>query len=341
MNTPLVSIVIPTYNRPDFLRRAIESCLAQTHRNFEIVITDNSVKDDSARMLAKISDPRIRYFSNGGNIGPWASSNRGVALASGKYIKFLMDDDLLKPRCLELMVAALERNPSAAIAMAPMELIDENDVRICPRFYLFRRMRYRFRYRVGDAFIERRRLMRDFLTREYPCTVPSGMMLRTEALRAAGPFLRQAEFAGDLEMWMRIGAVWDACYIDEVLAAERHHVRRHTATLHQTGLNIRVFYFVTRKSLDNPAVQGMFREHWAKMVRDSLFFCSCRALLNGAAALRTRNVKLIADTIRTIMREDPHPANWLRLPLFVAREVFVSLFPRRLPPAREAAGASG
>jgi hypothetical protein len=291
-------------------------------------------------MMAGYTDPRIRYCSNGGNIGPWASPNRAVSLAGGKYLKFLMDDDQLKPRCLELMVAALEGHASAGYAMAPMELIDENDTRIYPRFYLFRIMRYRFRYQVGDGLIERRRLMKDFLTREYPCTVPTGIMWRAEALRAAGPFLRQTEFAGDLEMCMRVGATWDACYIDEALALERHHIRRHTATLHQTGLNIRVFYFVTRKSLENKSVQEMFRDQWEKIVRDSFFFCSCRALLNAMAGLRTLNPKLFLATFLTIMREDPYPLNWLRLPLFAAREIFVSLFPKPLPPTREPSAAA-
>src|ERR1035438_9955070 len=104
MPSPLVSICIPTYNRPDYLRRAVESCLRQTYPHFEIVITDNSTNQESADLAAKWTDPRIHYYSNGGNIGPHASSIRSVSLGKGEYLKFLMDDDLLKPRCLELMV---------------------------------------------------------------------------------------------------------------------------------------------------------------------------------------------------------------------------------------------
>src|SRR5579859_3767603 len=100
----LVSICILTYNRPEYLRRAVESCLAQTYPDFEIVITDNSTNDESSKLAATWADPRIRYFKNVGNLGPTGSANRGFSLARGKYIKYLMDDDLLKPRCLELMV---------------------------------------------------------------------------------------------------------------------------------------------------------------------------------------------------------------------------------------------
>lgn len=313
----------------------MDSCLAQTYSNFEIVITDNSTDDRTAKMAGRWPDPRIRYYKNEGNIGPVGSCNRGVALAQGKYIKFLMDDDLLKPRCLELMVRGMEANPSAAVAMAPMDLIDENDTRIFPRFYVFRTMHYRYRYQLGDGLVDRRRAMKDFLTRDYPCTVPSGIMFRTEAFRAAGEFTEEAEFAGDLDMCMRLGATWDFYYVDEVLSSWRFMTVCHTASLHQTGLNVSVFYYVTRKALDNKSVREMFRDEWKKTVRDSLHFCSCRALLNGLAAVRARDPKLLLTTMKTVIREDPDPINWLRLPLFVFQQIWVSIFPPKMPPPRE------
>ncbi len=335
MNTPLVSICIPTYNRPEFLRRAVASCLAQTYPYFEVITTDNSTNDASATLAASWTDPRLRYYKNQGNVGPVVSSNRAVSLCQGKYIKFLMDDDLLKPHCLELMTQALEQNPTAGVAMAPMDLIDESDRRIYPRFYVFRTMHYRYRYQPGDGLIDRRRLLKDFLTRDYPCTVPSGIMFRAEALRQAGPFSAEADFAGDLEMCMRIAPNWDFYYIDEVLSSWRFMPACHTATLHQNGLKISVFYDITRQCLANKSVQDLFHDDWKKTARDSMFFCSCRGLLNGLAGLRARSPKLIFSTIKTIMREDKDPINWLRLPIFVIQQIWVSIFPPKYPPPRQ------
>jgi glycosyltransferase involved in cell wall biosynthesis len=331
----LVSICIPTYNRPEYLRRAVESCLGQTYSNFEIVITDNSTDDRTAKMAGRWTDPRIGYYKNEGNIGAVGSSNRAVSLAQGKYIKFLMDDDLLKPRCLELMVKAMEANPSTGIAMAPMELIDENDRRIFPKFYLFRKMHYRYRYQVGDGFVDRRRAIKDFLTRDYPCVVPSGIMYRTQALREAGEVDTAADFGGDLDWCMRLGAKWDFYYIDEVLSSWRLMTNCHTANLHTQGLKVEVFYYITRKALDTPPVQEMFRDNWKKIKRDSMHFCSCRALLNGMAAIRARDPKLLFRTMKTVMREDPNPINWLRIPIFVAEQIWISIFPAKWPPPRE------
>jgi glycosyltransferase involved in cell wall biosynthesis len=64
MNTPMVSICLPTYNRPDFLELAVRSCLAQTYRDLEIVITDNSPSDESGALARRLNDPRTRYCKN-------------------------------------------------------------------------------------------------------------------------------------------------------------------------------------------------------------------------------------------------------------------------------------
>jgi glycosyltransferase involved in cell wall biosynthesis len=339
MNKPLASFCIPTYNRPEFLRRTIQSCLAQTYPHFEIIITDNSTNDESARMAAAFNDPRIRYYSNNGNIGSFANHTRVVSLPQGKYLQILADDDLLKPKFLELMIDAFEKNPSTGVVMAPMELIDENDKRIFPKFYLIHTMRYRYRYQVGDGLIDRQRLLRDYLTGragDYPCCVPSGILYRAEAFKDALPLDQKSDFAGDLDICMKIAPRWDFYYIDEVLSAWRYTPTNHTARLHKEGLPIQSFYYVTRRCLGNKAVQEIFRDEWAQLNRDSLLFCSWRsAVLNGLAALRGRNPKLLLNTISTIYKEDPYPTNLLRLPISAVKQVFNSFFPPQRPPARE------
>jgi glycosyltransferase involved in cell wall biosynthesis len=339
MNAPLVSICTPTYNRPEFLRRTIESCLAQTCQDFEIIITDNSTNDESAQMVAKMRDPRIRYHSNNGNIGSLENYRKAVSLLRGKYVQILADDDLLKPKFLELTVNVFEKNPTVGAVMAPLDLIDENDRRIFPKFYLIHTMRYRYRYQVGDGLIERKRVLRDFLTGQagdYPCCVPTGILYRAKALQAALPFDAEANFAGDLDLCMKIAPHWDFYYIDQVLSSWRHTPDNHTARLHKEGLPIHAFYYVTRRCLRNNTVQEMFQDEWDKLNRDSLLFCSWRgAVLNGLAAMRARSPKLLLATFKTIWKEDPYRTNLLRLPIWAVRQVVTSIFPPDLPQARE------
>ncbi len=337
MKPPLVSICTPTYHRPRLLERAIRSVLAQTCQDFEIVITDNSENDESTQVVRRLNDPRIRYYHNGQNIGNLNNIKKVAELAQGQYIVVLLDDDLLKPRALELMTAAFAKNPSVGIVMAPMDLIDEEDRRIFPRFYLVRKMHYRYRFQVGDGLVERARVLKEFLVHDYPCCVPSGLMYRGEAFRRAGGFDIRGGFALDLDLDMRIAVHYDFYYIDEVLSSFRYTPISLTSMMHSSGANMEVFYHITRQILADPDAMRLFPESERKaLARDSLFFCSCRAmLLNSMAGVRARNWKIIAQTLRLIFREDPYWWNKIRLPWFVAREICLSFAPPAKPLPRQ------
>jgi len=105
---PLVSIVIPTFNRSADLRRALQSVQDQTWDRWEAVVVDNHSSDDTEDMVARINNRRIRFLKihNKGVIGK--SRNVGIADAQGEYVAFLDSDDWWMPRKLELSVAALE-----------------------------------------------------------------------------------------------------------------------------------------------------------------------------------------------------------------------------------------
>ncbi len=99
----LFSIVIPAYNREKFLKRTVESVLAQTYPHFEILIIDNQSTDNTfqiAQQLAK-QDSRIKAFQNERNFERAYSRNRGMQLATGHFLTFLDSDDILLPHCLE------------------------------------------------------------------------------------------------------------------------------------------------------------------------------------------------------------------------------------------------
>jgi len=258
VNPPLVSICIPTYHRPVLLERAIRSVLAQTVQDFEIVITDNSENDESAQVVRRLNDPRIRYYRNSGNIGALNNIKKVASLAEGKFLVVLLDDDLLKPRSLELMLAAFAAHPSVGIVMAPMELIDPDDRRIFPRFYLFRKMHYRYRFQVGDGLVGGVRVLREFLVHDYPCCVPSGLMYRAEAFRQAGGFDTKSGFALDVDLAMRIAARHDFYYIDQVLSSFRYTPISLTAAMHSGGSDVAVFYYITHKTLDDAEAMKLF-----------------------------------------------------------------------------------
>lgn len=329
MNAPLVSICIPTYNRTRFVTEAVKSCLAQTHSNIEIIVTDNSPLDvftQTFKALKELNDERIYHFHNGGDVGATESTTRGVNVARGKFIKILMDDDLLKPRCIERCVEVLEQHKSCDVVCAPMDIVNDAGERITPRFYLFRKTPYRYRYQPFDCLSSGATILREFLTTDYPCCVVSGVLFRANALHDAMPF-GDYGFATDLDLMMCLAEDGDFYYIDEVLSSWRLTSECHTARLHRDGADITMYYKIARAALE--------RTCWSHLHKDAMFFCSARAALNFIPALKQMSVKLFLDTLCVIWREDGYVGNMIKLPFFLAWQIVKPLFQRSKPKPRQ------
>lgn len=106
MNSPFISVIIPTYNRAHILERSIKSILAQTFDDFELIIVDDGSTDNTRNVVESMCDIRIRYFYQE-NRGVSAARNAGAELAQGAYITFLDSDDEVIPGWLESYVTAL------------------------------------------------------------------------------------------------------------------------------------------------------------------------------------------------------------------------------------------
>src|SRR3972149_1034912 len=107
---PLVSVVIPSYNRADMLRRAIRSVLAQTFTDFELIVVDDGSTDNTVNPVEEFSDSRVRFMRRSVNEGAARARNMGVELSCGEWIAFLDSDDEWLPRRLELQMNRLEQD---------------------------------------------------------------------------------------------------------------------------------------------------------------------------------------------------------------------------------------
>jgi glycosyltransferase involved in cell wall biosynthesis len=118
--TPLISVVITSYNREDYLAASIESVLAQTTRDFEVIVSDDASTDRSLAIAEEYArhDPRVRVVRNAKNAGDYPNRRHAAALARGAFLKYHDSDDVMYPHCLEVLVAALESAPTAAFALS-------------------------------------------------------------------------------------------------------------------------------------------------------------------------------------------------------------------------------
>ncbi|HEV2714428.1 MAG TPA: glycosyltransferase family 2 protein [Terriglobales bacterium] len=120
MSTPLVSVLMTAYNREEYIAEAIESVLASTFKDFELIIVDDCSTDgshDIGLAYAK-KDVRVRAYRNEKNLGQFQNRNRAASLASGKYLKYLDSDDLIYPHGLEVMVWCMEHFPEAGLGVS-------------------------------------------------------------------------------------------------------------------------------------------------------------------------------------------------------------------------------
>ncbi|MFC1812288.1 glycosyltransferase family 2 protein [Thermodesulfobacteriota bacterium] len=119
MPSPLVSVVIPVYNYEEYIAAAIESVLAQSFADWELIIVDDHSSDKTPEIVDSYTDgKKIKSVRNEQNQGQFPTHNRGAALARGKYIKFLHGDDIMYPHCLEIMVALMEAFPEAGLGIS-------------------------------------------------------------------------------------------------------------------------------------------------------------------------------------------------------------------------------
>jgi len=122
---PLVSVIIPTYNRPEYLKQAINSAVQQTYQNLEIIVSDNCSPENPQVIVESFQDSRIKFWRHEQNIGMLGNQLHGFKMAQGKYIASLHDDDLWNEDFLIKLVPHLETNPDLILAFCDQYIIDD------------------------------------------------------------------------------------------------------------------------------------------------------------------------------------------------------------------------
>jgi hypothetical protein len=123
--TPIVSVVMPTYNGARFLREAVGSILNQTFRDHELIVVDDASTDSSPHILAEFNDDRMVIITNDRNLGIAGATNRGLAAARGEYVALQDHDDISLPRRLDVQVDFLRSHAKVSLVGSAATLIDE------------------------------------------------------------------------------------------------------------------------------------------------------------------------------------------------------------------------
>ena len=130
MNSPLVSILIPVYNREVFIKEAIQSAINQSYKKIEIIIVDNNSTDKTWNVLTayKKKDSRIKIFQNKQNIGPVLNWKKCISFSKGSFVKFLFSDDYISENYIEEGIKLFDRNTS--FVLSPVKIVNESNIEL-------------------------------------------------------------------------------------------------------------------------------------------------------------------------------------------------------------------
>lgn len=206
MTTPIVSVVMPAYNGAQLIGETIESVLAQSFTDFELIIVDDCSTDTTWDVIHSFSDPRIRCFRAAENGGPVTARNIGFAQVRGRYIAGLDQDDLCAPDRFAQQVAFLDAHAHVALVASACTLLRDG----CE-------LPWQGTGSLTSQAIDWLLMMRNPL-------VWSSVMFRTDAARQLTPFERpEMLFAEDFDLYHRIRAHGDIARLDAPLLVYRCH----------------------------------------------------------------------------------------------------------------------
>jgi glycosyltransferase involved in cell wall biosynthesis len=199
---PLISVVLPTYNRSKLLTRAIDSALAQTYQNYELIIIDDGSTDDTESVVNQYSDTRIVYLKQNVNRGGAEARNIGIKEAKGEYIALLDSDDEWLPEKLDLQVGVIATGPkNLGVIYTGCYRVDGDQKSYSPDENV--------KVKSGNVFGQ---------ILEYNFIAATTLLIKKEALDSVGGFYKDLPRAQDWELLIRLSKDWQFDYVKEVMA---------------------------------------------------------------------------------------------------------------------------
>jgi len=202
--SPKVSVIIPTYNRPKLLLRAINSVVTQTYTNLEIIVIDNASTDNIEEIVKNFNDNRIKYLRHDENRGGSAARNAGIKNATGEYISFLDDDDEILPEKIQRQIYKFKTSSAEVgiIYCGASYFCDGKEVK-----------KHIPRHR-GNLF---REILKKCIMASPTPLIKKSILLKTNLYDVSLPSCQ------DWDLWIQISQLCEIDFIDDILAIYHIH----------------------------------------------------------------------------------------------------------------------
>jgi len=221
---PKVSVIIPTFNRANYICQAIDSVLAQTYQDFEIIIIDDGSADNTKKVLSKY-ESTIKYYYQG-NKGVSVARNRGIQEARGEWIAFLDSDDIWLPEKLHWQHEILEMHPSINFIFTDLEQFNESGVvRTSMMRSQSQQPKGSFKRKILDEEFNNGGILIGNLYEEMLLlgNIPSTptVIVKKICLEEVGFFSEDLSIAEDSELWLRISSKYSMLYFNKITVRAR------------------------------------------------------------------------------------------------------------------------
>ena len=225
-NSNIVSVCIPTYNGEKYLRETLDSVLAQTFKNFELLVIDDNSTDNTMGILREYAskENRIRIVQNETNLGLVNNWNRCVELAHGDWIKFVFQDDIIAPDCIERLLESCKGG--SLFAACRRNIIFDKDAESLKEYYI----KYLDNITVEKIFHGKtvispemfRSTCLEYLEENF-IGEPTAVIMHKSIFKKLGFFNPHLIQICDIEFWMRVGIHEGFVYVPKNLATFRVH----------------------------------------------------------------------------------------------------------------------
>lgn len=275
----MISIVIPLYNKAQQVTQTLNSVLAQTFTEFEVIVVDDGSTDGSAEVVAQISDPRIKLIRQS-NAGVSAARNRGIAEAKGEFIALLDADDCWKPSYLATQHSLTEIYKDCDVFAVGYEFVDQSGT-TTPT--LINHLSFTGDHGVLSNYFE-------VASCSHPPICSISVMARKHALEAIGGFPVGVATGEDLLTWARLACNYSIAYCKTPLAV---YFLPSTGTLRKDPKDMSMKHDLVRRELiallqaSKPLGWRLYLSFWAKM----------RSVINLRKGERTEALRYAAEAI--------------------------------------------
>jgi glycosyltransferase involved in cell wall biosynthesis len=253
-NMPAVTIIIPTFNREQFLKEAVDSVLSQTYDDFELIVVDDGSTDKTKKMLQDYGQRLTYIFQENRGVG--TARNRGIAEAKGELISFLDSDDLWKRDKLSIQTDLMKSQKGVMISFTD-EIWIRKGVRVNPM-----KKHQKHSGRIYEKCLPL-------------CIIsPSSVMIRRELFDTVGLFDETLSVCEDYDLWLRISSRYPVFFIDKKLIVKRGG---HPDQLsNRSWGNDRFRVTALLKML-----KGNYLDEKQKQITEQELIRKCRVLVNG------------------------------------------------------------